>query len=153
MDFGAFKNAVTELMDYYVKPATSRPTDDILRDWCRTVQHIPNEAVASIKQKIKSDYNNLPRNIPMAFKELWTVWKKENPSRVILGDIEPCTDCDGSGILWAKRLRENGKYPYPIRAVFLCYRCENWKRTIGPCPDMYRHTREYLEGLGWTVER
>lgn len=93
-----FKDAMAEISAVfggYEKKA------NVLDVWFDRVQHIPDEAVSYITERL-CDMENMPRNMVLAWKHAWADWKAANPSRMVRPD---CHACRNSGVMhgWARQ--------------------------------------------------
>lgn len=67
MDERTWSNAIVNLYDYF--RVASLPSKNQESRWFENVKHIPNHEVDQILNAIQNACDNIPRNIPKAFKE------------------------------------------------------------------------------------
>jgi len=135
---GEFQNMIEDVFVYFGKKPPSGRQVDLWFDEC---QFIPTDAKGGIYDNFKKK-EDLPRNIPKAFLEGWSIWKKQNPSRIAHVKTE-CPECDWSSGFVSYSL--NGH-----RYVSLCPICENWKESMGKnAVDLLLSiTRERIREMG-----
>jgi len=129
-----FKMAVNELYFYF--RMQSMPPDEVIKLWHKDIQHIPSPAMDHILKFIK-DKDNMPRNLPKAFKAGWFDFIKNNQKQVIV-EREPCNDCGGDGLHYVRVFGYNYVQP--------CH-CINSKRHLDG--SIRRMSRRQLEDAGF----
>jgi DNA-directed RNA polymerase subunit M/transcription elongation factor TFIIS len=106
------------------------PGRDTIEMWLDDIGFIPDEAAEWIVRKICNEAENIPRNIVKAFKDLWQVYKSENPDKVFKADAVFCAACGGRGLLWFTAQEEG--MPYRSTVVCRCGHCDNHQRLSVP---------------------
>ena len=92
-----FQSGLDQIYDIF--SGSRRPSSEAKVTWFGRLQHIPEEAVAFIVERI-CDMERLPANMTLAWKNLWSDWRAANPSRIIRPYCQACGNA-GARFLWA----------------------------------------------------
>ena len=99
MKHGIFQSGIEKIFDMFIGSRSKRPSPEALNAWYGCLQHIPDEAVDFIVERI-CDMERLPSNMPLAWKILWSEWKAMNPTRIVRPYCRAC-DNHGARFVWA----------------------------------------------------
>lgn len=129
-----FVQAVNHITSYLGYQRTLTP--QVLAAWHNKIQSIPTEAVPYIVQRITDEAENMPRNVPKLFRELYSQWLVEHPHKGALAQEHFCGQCY-DGILWLQRGTRTA-------AIFCaCYR--------GNPGQVGRSTLAAMRDQGWSL--
>lgn len=119
--------------------AASLSTDRISA-WFEKVAHIPGEALPWIVGKITAEADAMPRNLPKAFLEKFSLWLSEHPDKQARApENHGCPDCE-NGILWLERQDERGKLETA------CVFCRCYQGSTG---NVGRFSLREVQTRGW----
>lgn len=121
-----------------------KPTAEQSEIYFNVLSFIPTAAWREIIQHVIERFKQFPT--PGELKDVWTEWRKSNPSRVV-GGIEKsdCEECGGEGVLYG--VKNDGK-GYPYEPMFYCASCKN-ARNRKPEVDKIRVTKAQLVEWGY----
>lgn len=113
MQWNLFDSGIAQIYDMFTNARS--PSADQRQAWHDRLKHIPDEAVNFIVERI-CDFERLPSNMPLAWRNLWADWKAANPSRIMRPD---CPACRNSGARHGWARQEDGEwmifgFPCPI---------------------------------------
>lgn len=126
MDKDTLKQLLLDINSYYGMD-NSHITTKRFSQWHERLKNIPNECIDFVKEKLFTEKDSVPRNIPKYVKAYFHEWISSHPEKYQPHTKTVCNECDGDGLIYY--IDKTGQYP--VNRVARCPFCENWKSILG----------------------
>ena len=108
-----------------------------LQMWAEKLKHVPDGCHRFVFERVTSELDAPPRNLPKFVMQCAHQWSQAN-FRGSSQRQENCSECNGHGLLWCKRLAvvagevlrgRDGNALYET-VSYRCAKCLNWQRHV-----------------------
>ena len=146
MNLTEFGDAIGNIYSYF---QVKIPDDGVKSIWFESVKHI--QSGPALRQIVKTiqDLDNLPKNMPKAFKAAWQTWLNSNPEqaeKLREKYKSHCDYCGGTGFIYSKKKELEVNYNYISR----CPKCKNWALQVSE-ESMPAYAKEELWDFGFDL--